>query len=80
MESNDKIFDQRTFSDQQVTCPRCGWKGAGSEAHVAEFYGIGKFKEVLCPNCDSHLGNLSRDRFFEEGPGKDPRREGEGID
>ncbi len=69
MVSNDKIFDQRNFTDQEIICPRCGWKGNGLDTHVAEFYGIGKFKEVLCPKCDSHIGNLSRDRAHEEGKG-----------
>jgi hypothetical protein len=29
MEANEKIFDQRTFDDQPLQCPKCGWKGKG---------------------------------------------------
>lgn len=67
MERNDKIFDQRTFDDQPLVCPKCGWKGTGSDANIVGFYGIGKFKQVTCPQCDEHLGNLSRDQSFGEG-------------
>ena len=62
MNAKDKIYDPRTFDDESLTCPHCGWKGTGMEAHVAGFYGLSKFKEVLCPNCSEYLGNLSRDR------------------
>lgn len=67
MEANEKIFDQRTFDDQPLQCPKCGWKGKGLDAHVAGFYGMGKFQQVSCPKCDEYLGNLSRDHSFGEG-------------
>lgn len=67
MKVNEKIFDQVTFDDQELTCPKCGWKGLGTDANVADFYGIGKFKEVSCPNCDEFLGSLPRDNSFERG-------------
>ena len=35
MEANEKIYDQRTFDDQPLNCPKCGWKGVGAEANVA---------------------------------------------
>ena len=74
MESNNLVFDQRTFNGHLIACTRCGWKGSGKEAHVAEFYGTGNFKEVLCPSCDSHIGNLSRERSFAEGGNQIPLR------
>jgi predicted RNA-binding Zn-ribbon protein involved in translation (DUF1610 family) len=61
MDAKHKIYDQRTFDDEHLRCPHCGWSGTGSEAHIAGFYGLSKFKEVLCPNCSEYLGNLSRD-------------------
>lgn len=67
MEANEKIFDQRTFDELPLTCPKCGWKGTGAEANVAGFYGFGKFQQVSCPSCDEYLGNLSRDNSFGEG-------------
>jgi len=67
MNAKDIIYDQRTFDDKHLTCPRCGWDGTGSETHVAGFYGISKFKEVLCPKCSEYLGNLPRDRSYGEG-------------
>lgn len=70
MDAKDKIYDPRTFDDEFLTCPKCGWDGRGTEAHVAGFYGIGRFKEVLCPKCSEYLGNLSREHSYGEGRGK----------
>ena len=67
MDAKDKIYDQRTFDDEPLKCPHCGWNGIGSEAHIAGFYGLSKFKEVLCPNCNEYLGNLSRDHSYGQG-------------
>ena len=70
MNAKDKIYDQASFDDERLTCPKCGWDGTGDQAHVAGFYGIGKFKEVLCPQCNEYLGNLSRERLSPEGGSK----------
>jgi predicted RNA-binding Zn-ribbon protein involved in translation (DUF1610 family) len=64
MDAKDKIYDPRTFDEEALICPHCGWKGNGSETHVAGFYGLSKYKEVLCPNCSEYLGNLSRDPSY----------------
>ena len=61
MNAKHKIYDPATFDEEHLTCPKCAWDGSGSEAQVAGFYGISKFKEVLCPKCGEYLGNLSRD-------------------
>ena len=70
MNAKDKIYDERTFDDEQLSCPKCGWNGKGDQAHVAGFYGIGKFKEVLCPNCNEYLGNILRERSRNENAGR----------
>ena len=62
MNAKDKIYHERTFDDEQLTCPKCGWNGTGDRAHVAGFYGIGKFKEVMCPSCHEYLGNILREQ------------------
>jgi hypothetical protein len=49
MNAKDKIYEQRTFDDEPLSCPHCGWRGTGLEAHIAGFYGLSKFKEVLVP-------------------------------
>jgi len=67
MNPGETIYDPRTFDDEHLTCPNCGWDGAGYQAHVAGFYGIGKYKEVLCPQCNEYLGNLSRESSYNEG-------------
>ena len=67
MQANEIIFDPRTFDDQVLTCPKCGWKGEGIEAIIAGFYGLGKFKKVSCSKCDEYLGNLSNENSFGEG-------------
>jgi len=69
MDAKDKIYEPRTFDDESLNCPRCGWAGIGLEAHVAGFYGLSKFKEVLCPRCNEYLGNLPRDQSYRRGEG-----------
>lgn len=73
MNPGERVFDQRNFDDELLQCPKCGWSGSGSEAHIADFYGIGRFKQVSCPNCQEYLGNLSRDNSFGRG-GNEPKR------
>ena len=70
MNAKDKIYDERTFDDEQLICPKCGWNGKGDQALVAGFYGIGKFKEVLCPSCNEYLGNILRERSRNENAGR----------
>ena len=60
MEANNQVYDQRVFNDQQISCSKCGWSGTGAESHVSEFFGIGNSKEVLCPLCDGHIGQITR--------------------
>ena len=72
MESNPRIFDARTFEEEQLVCPKCGWHGKGYDANVADFYGIGKYQQASCPKCDQVLGSISRDRSF--GQGDSPAR------
>lgn len=66
MNPKEKIYNQHTFDEEHLICPHCGWDGKGTEAYVAGFYGISKYKEVLCPKCSEYLGNLSRERSFDD--------------
>ena len=67
MEAKDRIFDEQSFDGQSVECPKCGWKGVGAGTIVADFYGLGKFKQVSCPKCQEYLGNLSNDSSIARG-------------
>jgi len=64
MNPKEKIYNQRTFDEEHIKCPHCGWDGTGADTYVAGFYGISKYKEVLCPKCNEYLGNLSREHSF----------------
>lgn len=57
----DKAFSDRTFEDEPVRCPDCGWQGTGREAVVVDLYGVAKASEVHCPKCDQTLGQLKKD-------------------
>lgn len=67
MNPREKIYEHDTFDDEHLICPNCGWNGDGYQAHVAGFYGIGKYKEVMCPQCSEYLGNLLRESSSGEG-------------
>jgi hypothetical protein len=66
MNPKEKIYEQHTFDEEHLMCLHCGWDGTGTEAYVAGFYGISKYKEVLCPKCSEYLGNLSRERSSDD--------------
>ncbi|MBD0284625.1 MAG: hypothetical protein ICV51_04340 [Flavisolibacter sp.] len=55
------VFNERDFDNQPLNCPRCHWKGNGSEAVIIDFYGITKMKEAHCPNCDANLARVKRE-------------------
>lgn len=73
MERSENVFDQANFDSQKLTCSRCGWNGEGVDAKVADFYGIGKFKEVTCPECDARIGSIARERFYSQSGKKNPQ-------
>lgn len=49
-------FLQTGFDEQPLRCGNCGWRGAGADAVLIDFYGVTKNKEVHCPQCDERLG------------------------
>jgi hypothetical protein len=55
------IYDLKVFPSQLITCPNCGWQGAGSDTIIIDLYGIGDVRQVNCPNCDNFLGSLPRE-------------------
>ena len=53
-----KVYNERGFDDEIISCSRCGWEGSGYDANIIDLYGLTKVKEVHCPNCDSYLGGV----------------------
>ncbi|HEX6193310.1 MAG TPA: hypothetical protein VFZ42_13135 [Chitinophagaceae bacterium] len=70
MQTNEHVFDQRTFQEETLQCTKCGWSGTGAEARINEDFGPAKFRQVSCPQCDEPLGKLSKDKSFGEGGNK----------
>jgi hypothetical protein len=68
MADTDTIFDPIGFDQEKITCSNCGWTGPGSEAIIIDFYGIGKARQVKCPNCKNNLGSLPRINEPKSGP------------
>ena len=56
------IYALPLFTTPSITCPNCGWQGTGSETIIIDMYGIGDVRQVNCPNCDSFLGSLPREK------------------
>jgi hypothetical protein len=60
MANAEKIFNQKDFDSQSLSCSNCGWQGTGAEAKLIDFYGYGKSQQVNCPRCDNNLGSLPK--------------------
>jgi len=40
----------------QVKCHHCHWQGPSSELKKGDYFPLGDFTEVFCPNCDKYVG------------------------
>ncbi|HZF65096.1 MAG TPA: hypothetical protein VEZ55_11440, partial [Chitinophagaceae bacterium] len=55
-----RLFNDLDFHDEAIRCSKCGWEGSGYDAHIVDFYGLTKVRDVHCPSCDSYIGGISR--------------------
>lgn len=53
-----KVFNERGFDEEVISCARCGWEGSGYDANIIDLYGLSRVKEVHCPKCDSYIGGI----------------------
>lgn len=53
-----KVFNERGFDEEVISCGRCGWEGSGYDANIIDLYGLSRVKEVHCPKCDSYIGGI----------------------
>ena len=53
-----KVYNERGFDDEVISCGRCGWEGSGYDVNIVDLYGLSKIKEIHCPTCDSYLGGV----------------------
>jgi ribosomal protein S27AE len=60
MAQANRVYDEKDFHSQRLSCSNCGWEGTGADAKLIDFYGYGKSQQVNCPNCDASLGNLPK--------------------
>ena len=73
-----KVYNERGFDDEVMSCGRCGWEGSGYDVNIIDLYGLSKVKEIHCPRCDSYLGgvqnadNKTTDRDERRFNGRDP--------
>lgn len=73
-----KVYNERGFDDEVMSCGRCGWEGSGYDVNIIDLYGLSKVKEIHCPRCDSYLGGVQNadhkiaDRDERRFNGRDP--------
>lgn len=46
-----------TYKDENFTCPKCGWKGKGSEFDIENFSVKHSMIDFECPKCVEHIGS-----------------------
>lgn len=49
------IYSAAIFSKDDVSCPKCHWRGHGSHVHQEELI-LTDAIELYCPTCDGYLG------------------------
>ncbi len=73
-----KVYNERGFDDEVISCNRCGWEGSGYDVNIVDLYGLTRIKEIHCPRCDSYLGGVQNadnkitDREERRFHGRDP--------
>jgi len=45
----------REFSEETLSCGRCGWSGSGVETDAALVMNDGLLAQYHCPHCAEHL-------------------------
>lgn len=50
------VLEDADHNVQQIECHHCHWKGSSSELEQGDYFPLGDFTEVFCPNCDKYLG------------------------
>ena len=45
-----------TFKKEDFVCPKCGWKGKGSELSDGDFSEEHAICDLECPSCFEHIG------------------------
>lgn len=53
-----QIFSTTVFSKDDVPCPKCTWKGKGSEVKQEQLL-LTDAIELYCPTCDGYIGFVS---------------------
>jgi len=44
------------FEKEEITCPKCQWKGLGSELQIEGYSDEHFIIDLSCPNCSEHIG------------------------
>lgn len=45
-----------TFKRDDITCPKCGWKGKGAELSYGDYDAFNSICDMDCPACHEHVG------------------------
>jgi transcription initiation factor IIE alpha subunit len=48
-------FNYDTYKFETFNCPKCNWRGLGSEAFLSDLSEIHTLRDVECPKCDQTL-------------------------
>ena len=66
-------YNYYTYKSETLTCPKCNWKGLGSETFVSDLSEIHTFRDIECPKCDQTLFtfDLAKVELPKENPSKD---------
>ena len=49
------IYSAAIFNHDDVSCPKCNWKGPGRDIHQEDLF-LTDAIELYCPTCDGYMG------------------------
>lgn len=52
------VFSTTIFTKDDVACPKCSWRGRGSDIQREELF-LTDAIELYCPTCDGYMGFVS---------------------
>ena len=50
------MFQYPTYKSEIVACPKCKWRGKGSELENDEYFPESNILDLNCPACHEHIG------------------------
>jgi hypothetical protein len=63
------VLDDADQNARHIECHYCHWQGSANELAKGEYFPLGDFTEVFCPDCNKYLGFIQHGASSAEASG-----------